>query len=90
MIQPGKPDAVLSDGTEVFVDLTKITQKEYVESKKREQTDEEEMATIAKVTGISTDKLTSLSREDYQKVFWGYIVANQRFTNPLSASESTI
>lgn len=85
----GKPDAILSDGTEVFVDLNKITQKEYVESKKFLQSDEDEMATIAKVTGLTVEKLSGLTREDYQRIFWGYIQAGNRFTNPLSASESS-
>lgn len=83
-----KPDATLSDGTEVFVDLNKISQKEYVESKKRTQSDEDEMKSISKVTGLSVDKLESLSREDYQKILWGYFVKTQSFTNPHSASES--
>lgn len=85
----GKADAVLSDGFEVFVDLNKVTQKEYVESKKRNQSDEDEMATVAKATGMSIERLSELTREDYQKVFWGYVVAANKFTNPLSASESS-
>jgi len=84
-----KSDIVLSDGTEVSFDLSKVTQKEYVESKKRNQPDEDEMLTISKVTGLSVEKLESLTREDYQRVFWGYYVKNTAFVNPHLASEST-
>lgn len=84
----GKPDAVLSDGTEVFVDLNKITVKEYRASLSKDQTFDDEYVTIQKVTGL-TD-VSSLGFEDYKRIVTVYVEkARAPITNPPSASESS-
>ena len=84
----GKPDAVLSDGREIFIDTSKVTHGEFVASTKLAQTLEDEAKTISKVTGLDLKELDALTQEDYQRIVSGYITKARGYVNPHSASGS--
>lgn len=71
MTQPTNPDLILSDGREVFIDLNKISVKEFRASLEKDQTFEDEYKTIEKVTGLQN--VGEMGYEDYRRLIQAYI-----------------
>lgn len=70
-MEPTNPDLILSDGREVFIDLNKISVKEFRASLDKGQTFEDEYKTLEKVTGMTDVDL--LGFEDYKRLIQAYI-----------------
>jgi len=83
-----KPDAVLSDGREIFIDTSKVTRAEFIESTKYSQSLDDENKTLEKVSGIPIDELLKMTQEDCQRIISAYLIKARSFVNPHSASES--
>ena len=58
----------LSDGREIAVDLNKISIREFRAFVDPKQPDEEEYATIEKVTGLKSGEAGSLGYEDHRRI----------------------
>lgn len=81
MTQPTNPDLILSDGREVFIDLNKISVKEFRASLEKDQTFEDEYKTIEKVTGLQD--VGEMGYEDYRRLIQAYIdKARSPIVNP--------
>lgn len=65
--EPRKPDIVLRDGREVFFDLDAITITEYRAMLKPTQTDEEESATLAKVSGLKPKDIDGFTLGEWKR-----------------------
>ena len=77
-----KPDAVLSDGREIYVDTTKITRgewKEYVKSTNADDDDE----LLARLSGLTVNEVTTLHMLDWVKLRDGVF---ERIRNPLATT----
>lgn len=61
------PDFVLKDGREVFFDIDAITIKEYRALLKPTQTDEEETATLAKVSGLKPEDIDGFKLGEWKR-----------------------
>ena len=75
-----KPDVVLSDGREIFVDTTKIKRrewKEYVNSTNADDDDE----LLSRLAGLSIQEVTDLHLLDWVKLRDGVF---ERIRNPLA------
>jgi hypothetical protein len=66
MTEEKKPDCVLSDGREIFIDLTKVTIQEWRDMFKPEQAEEAGDAVVAKVSGMTMDTLHELNVQDWK------------------------
>jgi len=60
-------DVILSDGREINFDLSRITIREYRRLFDREQSEDEEFATLAKAAGISEEDVANLSYTDWRR-----------------------
>ena len=68
--QPVNEVPKLADGTEITIDLNKITMVEFRAMLKPEQSEDDEYATLEKVSGL---KVRELGLQDYRRVikaFW--------------------
>ena len=77
-----KPDFVLSDGTEIHFDFSKITVAEWRSMFDREQPEEEEDKVIAKVAGLEPDKIPQLSFVEWRKLATAFFKAS---ANPVDS-----
>ncbi len=76
-------DCVLSNGTEVKIDLSKITVKEYDDLKNPAFIDEASYLTIEKCTGIAKSDIEPLPMDDLRKIVGGIIKkASRPITDP--------
>lgn len=82
-MEASSPDAKLSDGREIIINLDAITQKEWRESLNIKQTEKDEMATMSKVSGLTFEELDSLTKSDYQRIVSAYIRKGKGYVNPL-------
>lgn len=64
-----KPDVVMSDGTQVFMDKHNIRPREWKSLFDPEQTEEEAAQIIARFTGLSFERVMDLSVYDSQKLY---------------------
>ena len=85
----GKPDIVLS-GKEYFIDLNRISIREWRAMFDDKQDQALEDATLAKVCGLNTDEFLDIGREDWRALVAAiFRKAGQPLANPPSASAST-
>jgi hypothetical protein len=78
-------DLKLSDGTEVTIDLYKITIKEWRNLLDPEQSNEDEYKLLAKVSGLTAKQVGDLAYRDFRLL--GQKVA-EKASNPLSDPNS--
>ena len=78
-------DLKLSDGTEVTIDLYKITISEWRSLLNPEQSNEDEYKLLAKVSGLTAKKVADLPYPDFRLL--GQKVA-EKASNPLSDPNS--
>lgn len=64
----GPADLVLSDGREIFLDMTKITLREFRELFKPSQDKTEEDKTLARVAGLTVEELQALPVPDWRSL----------------------
>ena len=79
MAEDKKPDCVLSDGREVFIDLTKVTIAEWRTMFDKDSTTEEGDAILAKCAGLKD--VGKLNVMDYKRVAAAMF---KRFREPLA------
>jgi hypothetical protein len=77
-----KPDVVLRDGREVFFDLEAISITEYRAMLKPAQTDEEESATLAKVSGLKPEDIDGFSLGEWKRFTKAFFRRAQEPTDP--------
>ena len=83
-------DITLSDGREITFDLNKITIKEYRALFRVEQPDEEEYASLAKVSGLTAEEVANLGFKDWRRFARAFFEkASQPLADPNSAGAST-
>lgn len=86
-----KPDVVLPDGREIFIDMNKITIKEYravLRNQFEEQDDEDRV--VCKAIGMDIEDYQSLGHTDWRTVIQGFFrKAREPLADPNSASAST-
>ena len=75
------PDLVLKDGREIEIDLHKISIGEWRALLRPEQPDEDEYATLAKVTGLTADDIEGIPYPEFRALIQAVI---QRAANPVS------
>lgn len=78
MTEHSNPDAILSDGREVVLDMNAFTRREFLEIRRSEQTDEEEQRILSKASGI--ENIDELGYRDYQKVAAAFV---KKLTEPV-------
>jgi hypothetical protein len=78
-------DLKLSDGTEVTIDLYKITIKEWRNLLDPEQSDEDEYATMAEVCGMKPEEVAGLAYPDFRLLTQKIA---EKASNPLSDPNS--
>jgi hypothetical protein len=72
MVENGKPDVVLSDGTKVFFDKHRIKPREWRECFSNDQSPEDGERVIARFAGLDYDGYAcELSLHDWQLLFAG-------------------
>lgn len=85
-----RADIVLSDGTELDIDLYKVSIKEWRSMFDPEQSDEEGDKLLAKIVGTDVEYLQSLSQPDFRLVLQSVILkAREPLLDPNSQSGST-
>lgn len=85
-----KPDLVLSDGREIFLDLERMTIKEYRGLFDPAQTRDEESEILARVAGLTIEEYESLSQPNWRRLTKKFFEkARAPLDDPNSQSEST-
>jgi len=70
--QPTKPDVVLSNGRKLYIDLDKITNKEFSSLFQPGQTEAEEHAILFKVVGITEEEYQNLTINDTKQIWFAF------------------
>ena len=63
-----KPDLILSDGREVYIDLHKITRNEWNGIWSTKEGEKKSEASISKMTGIPAEDLGNLPVDDWRRL----------------------
>jgi hypothetical protein len=63
-----KPDLILSDGREVYIDLHQVTRNEWRGIWSISEGEEATDKSIAKITGIPAEDLGNLPADDYKRL----------------------
>ena len=74
-------DFVLPDGTEVNFDLSKLTYGQWLGLFDPKESDERSDETLARVAGLTIERLKSLGFIEYKKLFKAFV---KRSRDPLS------
>ena len=73
-------DFEFTDGREIDFDLSKISIREYKALFDRDQSDEDEYATLAKVSGVKPDDVEEMPLDDWKRFYKAFIT---KATTPL-------
>lgn len=68
MAEKKKPDLVLSTGKEIFIDISKLTYRDYVYCFSASITDKRYNEIIAGVSGLAVDEMLDLLLNDQRKI----------------------
>ena len=74
-------DFEFADGREIDFDLSKISIREYKALFDRDQSDEDEYATLAKVSGVKPDDVEEMPLDDWKRFYKAFIT---KATTPLA------
>lgn len=75
------PDLVLKDGREIEIDLYQLSIKEWRALLRPEQPDEDEYASLAKITGLTVEEVEEIKQPDYRLLIQKVI---EKAANPVS------
>ena len=75
------PDLVLKDGREIEIDMYQLSIGEWRALLRPEQPDEDEYATIAKLTGLTAKEVEEIKQPDYSLLIKAVIT---KAANPVS------
>ena len=75
------PDLVLKDGREIEIDLYQLSIGEWRALLRPEQSDEDEYATLAKLTGLTAQEVLEIKQPDYALLIRAVI---KKAANPVS------
>ena len=75
------PDLVLKDGREIEIDLYQISIGEWRALLRPEQPDEEEYATLAKISGMTEEEIENIPQPEYRSFIQAVI---KKAANPVS------
>jgi hypothetical protein len=79
------PDLVLKDGREIEIDLYEISIGEWRALLRPEQSDEDEYATLAKITGLTAKEVEDIKKPDYSLLIQAIVA---KAANPVSDPNS--
>ena len=79
------PDLVLKDGREIEIDMYQLSIKEWRALLRPEQPDEEEYATLAKLTGLTPEEVEDIKQPDFQLLVQAI---TKKAANPVSDPNS--
>ena len=74
-------DFEFADGREIDFDLSKISIREYKALFDRDQSDEDEYATLAKVSGVKPGDVEEMPLDDWKRFYKAFIT---KATTPLA------
>jgi len=75
------PDLVLKDGREIEIDLYQLSIGEWRALLRPEQSDEDEYAALAKITGLTAEEVVEIKQPDYKLLIQAVI---KKAANPVS------
>ena len=75
------PDLVLKDGREIEIDMHQISIGEWRALLKPEQPDDEEYATLAKISGMTAEEIENIPQPEYSSFIQAVI---KKAANPVS------
>ena len=75
------PDLVLKDGREIEIDLYEISIGEWRALLRPDQSDEDEYATLAKITGLTAKEVEDIKKPDYSFLIQAIVA---KAANPVS------
>ena len=75
------PDFVLKDGREIEIDMMKISIGEWRALLRPDQADDEEYATLAKISGMTAEEIENIPQPEYRLFIQAVI---KKAANPVS------